>query len=81
MFLYSRICRLCFQHPLAPQLPTFLQQLVYEKEKRLRMMMKMHGLGDGAYWLITYTWWGGKVTLHQPGLGKSLGCTYVLCTK
>ncbi|KXZ51666.1 hypothetical protein GPECTOR_11g119 [Gonium pectorale] len=37
-------------------LPTFLQQLVYEKEKRLRMMMKMHGLGDGAYWLITYLW-------------------------
>lgn len=28
-------------------MPTFLQQLVYEKEKRLRMMMKMHGLGDG----------------------------------
>ena len=59
VFLYSRLCRLCFQHPLAPQLPTFLQQLVYEKEKRLRMMMKMHGLGDGAYWLITYTWWWG----------------------
>lgn len=37
--------------------PTFLQQLVYEKEKRLRMMMKMHGLGDGAYWLITYCWY------------------------
>lgn len=30
---------------------------VYEKEKRLRMMMKMHGLGDGAYWLITYLWY------------------------
>ncbi len=37
-------------------LPIFLLQLVYEKEKRLRMMMKMHGLGNGAYWLITYTW-------------------------
>ncbi|GBF94154.1 ABC transporter A family [Raphidocelis subcapitata] len=37
-------------------LPVFLMQLVYEKEKRLRMMMKMHGLGDGAYWLVTYTW-------------------------
>lgn len=21
------------------------------------MMMKMHGLGDGAYWLITYLWY------------------------
>ena len=20
------------------------------------MMMKMHGLGDSAYWLVTYTW-------------------------
>ena len=20
------------------------------------MMMKMHGLGDGAYWLVTYAW-------------------------
>ncbi|KAG1659570.1 hypothetical protein FOA52_011926 [Chlamydomonas sp. UWO 241] len=36
--------------------PTFLQQLVYEKEKRLRMMMKMHGLGDSAYWAVTYAW-------------------------
>lgn len=38
-------------------LPTFLQQLVYEKEKRLRMMMKMHGLGDTVYWLVTYAWY------------------------
>ncbi|KAG1674978.1 hypothetical protein FOA52_014773 [Chlamydomonas sp. UWO 241] len=37
-------------------LPTFLSQLVYEKEKRLRMMMKMHGLGDATYWLVTYVW-------------------------
>jgi ABC-2 family transporter protein len=31
--------------------------LVYEKEAGLRMMMKMHGLGDAAYWLVTYTWY------------------------
>lgn len=37
-------------------LPFYTQQFVYEKEKRLRMMMKMHGLSDGAYWLITYSW-------------------------
>jgi len=30
--------------------------LVYEKEKNLRMMMRMHGLGDGAYWLISYAY-------------------------
>lgn len=23
---------------------------------RLRIMMKMHGLGDSAYWIIQYTW-------------------------
>ena len=28
--------------------------LVYEKQQKLRIMMKMHGLEDGAYWLITY---------------------------
>ncbi|EFN57407.1 hypothetical protein CHLNCDRAFT_30336 [Chlorella variabilis] len=33
-----------------------LNQLVYEKEKRLRNMMKMHGLGDAAYWAIQYCW-------------------------
>ncbi|KAF8065710.1 ABCA3 [Scenedesmus sp. PABB004] len=37
-------------------LPVFLMQLVYEKERRLRMMMKMHGLGDAAYWAVSYTW-------------------------
>jgi hypothetical protein len=31
-------------------------QLVYEKERRLRMMMKMHGLGDTAYWIVMYSW-------------------------
>ena len=24
---------------------------------RLRIMMKMHGLGDGAYWMIQYLWY------------------------
>jgi hypothetical protein len=33
-----------------------LQQLVYEKEKRLRVIMKMHGLPDTAYWLVSYLW-------------------------
>ncbi|KAL2935160.1 ABC transporter A family member 12 [Bienertia sinuspersici] len=34
--------------------PVMLQALVYEKQHKLRMMMKMHGLGDGAYWTISY---------------------------
>lgn len=37
-------------------LPVMLVGLVYEKERGLRSMMKMHGLGDGAYWAIQYVW-------------------------
>uniref|UniRef100_A0A161ZY86 ABC transporter domain-containing protein n=1 Tax=Daucus carota subsp. sativus TaxID=79200 RepID=A0A161ZY86_DAUCS len=33
-----------------------LSSLVYEKEQNLRIMMKMHGLGDGPYWMITYAY-------------------------
>jgi hypothetical protein len=38
-------------------LPVMLATLVAEKEGRLRTMMKMHGLGDGAYWAIQYGWY------------------------
>ena len=31
-----------------------LSSLVYEKQQKLRAMMKMHGLGDIAYWTISY---------------------------
>ncbi|XP_050379018.1 ABC transporter A family member 7-like isoform X3 [Argentina anserina] len=34
--------------------PVVLTSLVYEKEQKLRIMMKMHGLGDGPYWMISY---------------------------
>ncbi|WJX89982.1 Phospholipid-transporting ATPase abca7 [Trifolium repens] len=34
--------------------PVVLTSLVYEKQHKLRIMMKMHGLGDGPYWTITY---------------------------
>ncbi|BBN17972.1 protein MpABC85 [Marchantia polymorpha subsp. ruderalis] len=34
--------------------PVIVTSVVYEKQKNLRMMMKMHGLGDNAYWAITY---------------------------
>jgi hypothetical protein len=33
-----------------------VDQLVYEKERRLRMVMKMHGLGDGAYVAVHAAW-------------------------
>jgi ABC-type multidrug transport system ATPase subunit len=38
-------------------LPVMLSTLVSEKEGRLRTMMKMHGLGDAAYWAIQYLWY------------------------
>uniref|UniRef100_A0A0D3A903 Uncharacterized protein n=1 Tax=Brassica oleracea var. oleracea TaxID=109376 RepID=A0A0D3A903_BRAOL len=33
-----------------------LTTLVYEKQQRLRIIMKMHGLGDGPYWMISYAY-------------------------
>lgn len=35
-------------------LPLMLVQVVYEKEQQLRIMVKMHGLGTAAYWIVTY---------------------------
>ena len=37
-------------------LPVGLQVVVYEKEQRLRMMMKLMGLPDSVYWLVTYAY-------------------------
>ncbi|XP_038895719.1 ABC transporter A family member 7-like isoform X4 [Benincasa hispida] len=36
--------------------PVILTSLVYEKQQKLRIMMKMHGLGDGPYWMISYAY-------------------------
>ncbi|KAF6159969.1 hypothetical protein GIB67_033053 [Kingdonia uniflora] len=36
--------------------PVILSSLVYEKQQNLRIMMKMHGLGDAPYWMISYTY-------------------------
>ncbi|RHN63637.1 putative ABC transporter A, ABCA [Medicago truncatula] len=47
--------------------PVILTSLVYEKQQKLRIMMKMHGLGDGPYWLITY------------GYFLALSAIYMLC--
>lgn len=33
-----------------------LTYLVYEKQHNLRLMMKMHGLKDGPYWMISYAY-------------------------
>ncbi|KAI5416772.1 ABC transporter A family member 7 [Lathyrus oleraceus] len=47
--------------------PVVLTSLVYEKQQKLRIMMKMHGLGDGPYWMISY------------GYFLALSVIYMLC--
>jgi hypothetical protein len=40
------------------------------------MMMKMHGLGDGAYWLVTYTWFWVLYVVYMGifiGFGSLIG--------
>ncbi|KAM7268528.1 hypothetical protein ACFE04_010694 [Oxalis oulophora] len=48
-------------------LPVVVQSLVYEKQQRLRIMMKMHGLGDGPYLMISY------------GYFLALSLAYIIC--
>ena len=47
--------------------PVILSSLVYEKKNNQRIMMKMHGLADGPYWMITY------------GYFLALSVTYRVC--
>ncbi|KAI0515530.1 hypothetical protein KFK09_008195 [Dendrobium nobile] len=47
--------------------PVMLTYLVYEKQQELKIMMKMHGLKDGPYWLISYAYF------------FSLSSVYMLC--
>ncbi|KAH7857513.1 hypothetical protein Vadar_013552 [Vaccinium darrowii] len=47
--------------------PVILTSLVYEKQQNLRIMMKMHGLGDGPYWMISYAYF------------LALSLAYMLC--
>ncbi|VYS59673.1 unnamed protein product [Arabidopsis thaliana] len=45
-------------------LPVILNSLVYEKQQRLRIIMKMHGLGDGPYWIISYAYFLALSTFY-----------------
>ena len=56
-----------------------LTSLVYEKQERLRIMMKMHGLGDGPYWLISYAYFLTISVLYVASLvifGSVIGLKY-----
>eukprot|EP00887_Chlorella_sp_A99_P004767 scaffold4.g4767.t1 len=60
-------------------LPVMLVNLVYEKERRLRTMMKMHGLGDAAYWLIMYAWFFAAAYLYTwilIGIGSAIRLSF-----
>ena len=45
--------------------PTLVVGLVYEKEMRLRIMMRMMGLGTQAYWTINYIFWVAVYTVFS----------------
>ncbi|RID58691.1 hypothetical protein BRARA_F01969 [Brassica rapa] len=45
--------------------PVILTTLVYEKQQRLRIMMKMHGLGDAPYWIVSYSYFVLVSTLYM----------------
>uniref|UniRef100_M4DNM7 ABC transporter domain-containing protein n=1 Tax=Brassica campestris TaxID=3711 RepID=M4DNM7_BRACM len=56
--------------------PVILTSLVYEKQQRLRIIMKMHGLGDGPYWMISYVYYLIISTLYIISLmifGSAIG--------
>uniref|UniRef100_A0ACD6AH77 Uncharacterized protein n=1 Tax=Avena sativa TaxID=4498 RepID=A0ACD6AH77_AVESA len=52
--LTTLLAALFFTWTVQLLLPVILTYLVYEKQQKLRLMMKMHGLKDGPYWLISY---------------------------
>ncbi|KAH0942807.1 hypothetical protein HID58_002444 [Brassica napus] len=59
--------------------PVILTSLVYEKQERLRIIMKMHGLGDGPYWLISYAFFLTISVLYVVSLvifGSVIGLKY-----
>ncbi|XP_047149989.1 ABC transporter A family member 7-like isoform X2 [Vigna umbellata] len=65
--LASLLGGLFFTWVILQLFPIALTSLVYEKQQRLRIMMKMHGLGDGPYWMISY------------GYFLALSIVYMLC--
>ncbi|CAN6923808.1 hypothetical protein Bca52824_087286 [Brassica carinata] len=59
--------------------PVILSSLVYEKQERLRIIMKMHGLGDGPYWMISYAYFLAMSTLYVICLmiyGSAIGLKF-----
>ncbi|KAL1210262.1 ABC transporter A family member 6 [Cardamine amara subsp. amara] len=59
--------------------PVILTSLVYEKQQRLRIIMKMHGLGDAPYWMVSYAYFLAISTLYIVCLmifGSAIGLKF-----
>jgi len=59
--------------------PVILTNLVYERQNKLRIMMKMHGLGDLPYWTISYFYFLLLSLLYVLSFmlfGSALGLTF-----
>ncbi|KAL6888886.1 hypothetical protein ACP4OV_009912 [Aristida adscensionis] len=59
--------------------PVILANFVYEKQNKLRIMMKMHGLGDLPYWAISYCYFLLISLLYVLSFmifGSALGLTF-----
>ncbi|GLU12336.1 hypothetical protein SLE2022_290230 [Rubroshorea leprosula] len=63
--LSSLLGPLFFTWIILQPFPMILEALVYEKQQKLRVMMKMHGLGDGPYWMISYAYFLAISLLHM----------------
>ncbi|KFK23718.1 hypothetical protein AALP_AAs66804U000100, partial [Arabis alpina] len=77
--LASLIGPLFFTWVILLLLPVILTSLVYEKQQRLRVIMKMHGLGDGPYWMISYAYFLAISTLYVICLmifGSAIGLNF-----
>lgn len=46
-------------------LPVMVNLLVYEKQCRIRVMMRMQGLGNAAYWTINFAYFGSLYLLYM----------------
>lgn len=60
-------------------LPVILASLVYEKQNNQRIMMKMHGLADGPYWMITYGYFLALSVIYMVcfvGFGSAIGLKF-----
>ncbi|KAJ4974015.1 hypothetical protein NE237_007189 [Protea cynaroides] len=63
----SLLGSLFFSWVILQLFPVILTSMVYEKQQKLRIMMKMHGLSDGPYWMISYVYF------------LSISLIYMLC--